>query len=281
MHPLLHDHLRQLGIDPDAVTLQRDGILTFEVSGGKKGFDIWHALATHATSFKAWPVIVDFSDTSGNFKLFPKRLFPSSIPTVQSILDQVRDANPISLLIAAERQSRKMQLEACQQDPKLDQDMLPFLERDPADDILSHRQPAPAFSDWPATPPNRNAYPKSFLNYSGQPFSYCTLAILPTPRAWETPAYLRFGDYNECPPPHVHTAFLRDWHQRVKAVPIIVQHGVIELYIPYPLATPAEAWLFAGEQEDYCSDIISQVYGSKEKLAQALWQSSYWYLWWD
>ena len=43
------------------------------------------------------------------------------------------------------------------------------------------------------------------------------ILLLPTKNSWEAPSYLRWGDWNACPPPEYHVVAPRDWHNRFGA----------------------------------------------------------------
>lgn len=52
---------------------------------------------------------------------------------------------------------------------------------------------------------------------SGKPLDQVHILLLPTNNGWEAPAFLRWGDWNACPPPEYHVAALREWHHRFGA----------------------------------------------------------------
>ncbi|MGB8701584.1 MAG: DUF4253 domain-containing protein, partial [Thermosynechococcaceae cyanobacterium] len=43
------------------------------------------------------------------------------------------------------------------------------------------------------------------------------IALIPTPLSWEVPAFLRFGNWNECPHPEVHVCLMKYWHEQYGA----------------------------------------------------------------
>jgi hypothetical protein len=94
-------------------------------------------------------------------------------------------------------------------------------------------------------------------------------------------ASLGFGDWNECPPPHVHVALHRHWRIKYGAIPIAVSPDVVECFVPTPPSESAELLSLAGEHFSYCSDIVEQGFGSRSKLAASLAGAHSWYFWWD
>lgn|GEM_PF-444190 len=107
------------------------------------------------------------------------------------------------------------------------------------------------------------------------------IGMVPTPNAWQTPAHAQFGDWNDCPPPNVHVAIHRYWHDRYGSEIVSMSHDVVECTVERPPATREEALALATEQYAYCSDIVDQGVQSIERLAAMLMKSEVWFFWWD
>lgn len=107
------------------------------------------------------------------------------------------------------------------------------------------------------------------------------IGLVPTSHSWEAPAYLRFGDWNDCPPPHVHAAMHKRWHERFGADIVSISGDVLECTVATPPRTRDEALVLAREQYAYCSDIVDQGGLSIEALAATLMKSEVWSFWWD
>lgn len=116
---------------------------------------------------------------------------------------------------------------------------------------------------------------------TGKPKPRVHIALLPTDQAWQAPAWLKIGNWNECPPPEVHAAFFKAWHRRYAATVIGVGPDTVEFAVDNPPATLEEARLLAREQFVYCADIVHQGVQSVENLAKVLVGSRNWYFWWD
>ena len=108
------------------------------------------------------------------------------------------------------------------------------------------------------------------------------VALVPTTRSWEVLAYLRYGDWNECPSAAEHTALHRDWHERFGAEVVCVSGDVVEMRVRRPPRDRDAASALAREQFVYSGgDLVFQGYESLRALASALIDAEYWYFWWD
>ncbi len=94
-------------------------------------------------------------------------------------------------------------------------------------------------------------------------------------------ARLRYGGWNECPPPAVHVALQRAWRERFGAVPVAATFDVVECRVPRPPADRDAALALAEAQYLYCPDLVWQGAGSIAALAGGLLNGSSWYFWWD
>jgi hypothetical protein len=108
-----------------------------------------------------------------------------------------------------------------------------------------------------------------------------TIALVPAANAWEVPAYLGIGGWNDCPDPYEQVAILRRWHERYGAEIVGYTGDVVELHVTRPVEDAGEARRLASEQYAYCSDIVDQGIGTVDALAAALVGSIVWYFWWD
>lgn len=107
------------------------------------------------------------------------------------------------------------------------------------------------------------------------------IAELPGEAAWQIPAYLPFGDWNDCPGDALHCAVLRVWQERYRAELAAVTDSSLELWVPEPLTDKAEAKRLAQQQAAYCADIVAQGTGTVRMLAQELLGARTWFFWWD
>lgn len=124
--------------------------------------------------------------------------------------------------------------------------------------------------------------PLSLLDFKTQrPKKTVFIGLIPTSRAYEVPAYHRFGHWNDCPSPAVHTALARDWAAQYGARLIINGPDVIEYEVERPILDRTEAIEMALVHGRYCEDIITQGTGTVEALAASLLGARFWYFWWD
>ena len=106
------------------------------------------------------------------------------------------------------------------------------------------------------------------------------LAKIPVKNPWEIFAYLPFGNWNECPDTPELMAAAKDWFEQYGAVPAAMSHDELEFLLPTPV--PEEkAMDVAVELYGFCPDLDQNEDGSIGSLADALWQSTVWYFWWD
>jgi len=107
------------------------------------------------------------------------------------------------------------------------------------------------------------------------------ILVLPTKNGWEVPAYLRWGDWNACPPPEYHVAALHDWHNRFGADLVGINGDTMNVKVQNGPKDREKALALARDMYGYSPDIVDQGVGSIAALAAELMASPWWYLWWD
>jgi Domain of unknown function (DUF4253) len=120
---------------------------------------------------------------------------------------------------------------------------------------------------------------KDVLSGRVKPEVYLGLARIEKP--WHLPAVVKYGAWNDCPAPHVHCAFHREWQERFGAEITGMSGDVVECAVTNPPTDRETATVLAREQYWYCADIVEQGCGSIANLAATLLNSPYWYFWWD
>jgi hypothetical protein len=135
--------------------------------------------------------------------------------------------------------------------------------------------------DWPEDRPpvHTFAVPRDLLTDAPHP-EVC-IGLVPTREPWQAPVLLRFGGFNECPPPEIQGAFARRWHERYGAEVVSVTIDTVEMHVLRPPAGRAEALQLAREQYLFCQDIVDQGTETIEALAAGLLNGSAWFFWWD
>lgn len=116
---------------------------------------------------------------------------------------------------------------------------------------------------------------------SGLHKSRVLIGRVPTPHAYEVPAFVGYGGWNECPEAQVHVALHARWHSQFGSEITCLSSDVIECTVSRPPATREEALKLAREQYIYCPDIVQQGVETIENLAASLMASRAWYFWWD
>jgi Domain of unknown function (DUF4253) len=115
----------------------------------------------------------------------------------------------------------------------------------------------------------------------GRPLPKVHIVTLPTTQSWEVPAWLRWGNWNGCPPAAYHCAALRDWQARFGAELVAINHDTINIRVKRRPADRAEALALAREHYAYCPDTVDQGMDTIEALAALLLVSDWWFFWWD
>lgn len=116
---------------------------------------------------------------------------------------------------------------------------------------------------------------------NGQLHETVQLSLIPLKHPWEAPAYLGFGNWNECPAPQIQVAVFRNWNERFGAVPACITRDVVECVVAHPPQDEPASMELAAEQWLFCEDIVSQGTQSVRNLAIELWHSPKWFFWWD
>jgi hypothetical protein len=109
------------------------------------------------------------------------------------------------------------------------------------------------------------------------------VALLPTRHGWEVPRLTGFGGWNRCPPPQVHTAMLKRWHERWGADLVCLTRTSLELGLTRPPRTRREALSLAWDYASYCNDGVEAIYqaDSLAGLAAGLINADVVHCWWD
>ena len=116
---------------------------------------------------------------------------------------------------------------------------------------------------------------------SGATLKNVHILLIPAKAGWEVPAFLRWGDWNACPPPEYHVAALRLLHERYGADLVGINGDTINLRAAAPPKSREAAMKLARQLYGYCPDIVDQGVGSISALAATLMSSPWWYFWWD
>lgn len=116
---------------------------------------------------------------------------------------------------------------------------------------------------------------------TGAPRPEVVIGSVELDQPWKLPAYLKYGNWNECPPPEIHCAFHRRWQAQFGSQITGISSDTIECIVLNPPLDPQTALELAWEQYWYCGDIVDQGTVTVSNLAATLLESPYWYFWWD
>jgi hypothetical protein len=114
-----------------------------------------------------------------------------------------------------------------------------------------------------------------------EPRSEVHVAMIPTTRGYEVPAWLRYGGWNECPTDDEHVVMLRSWESRFGVEIAAVSPDTMELVHARPPSTRKALLDLAREQYYYCPDLVLQGLDTLDALAAHLEGSTVWWFWWD
>ncbi len=107
------------------------------------------------------------------------------------------------------------------------------------------------------------------------------IGLIPTENSFEVPAYVSFGNWNDCPSPQDHVGIMRYWNEKYGIEIVSMTFDVMECIVKNPPSTKEEALELAKEQFFYCPDIVTQGAENIVQLAETLLNSRYWFFWWD
>lgn len=131
-----------------------------------------------------------------------------------------------------------------------------------------------------------NVEPSASLNIAFDiikrtPLDELVCLLIPTAQPWQTPAFLGFGGWNECPDDSIQCAVFKYWHERWGADIVAITNDVVETVVARPPSTRQQAMLLAKEQYEFCTDIVEQGTQTLSNLAAALLNAPIWFFWWD
>jgi len=140
----------------------------------------------------------------------------------------------------------------------------------------------PPLGEWPeeaGEPVNEPCVTVDLL--AGQYLPEVTILVIPTEYGYDVPAHLRWGDWNDCPPPEYHVAMLRRWHERYGAELVGLSGDVVSLRVARRPETREAALALAREEYLYCRDSIDQGAETFSNRAAQFMRDPWWDLWWD
>jgi hypothetical protein len=238
------ERLTKHGVDPTSVTGLRgrgDCVAARFTVAGAKAIAVWESLRALAEQTGWWPVILGAQGEVGD------------VPD-----DTLTPAEVIANAAAT--------------------DLAEWLEKRRAEDPEAYEAEE---GRWPSRPPVNDKYSVTEDILASKPHPEVWIALVPTPRCWEVPAYLPFGDWNDCPPDEVHVAALRRYHDDWGAELVCLSRDTMELRVPRRPADRKRAAALAREHFLYCYDLVAQGVESLNALAADRMTSPVWYFWWD
>ncbi len=139
----------------------------------------------------------------------------------------------------------------------------------------------PPHGTWPDGVQGTNSFSAHLEGGDRRGPGHAGIALIPTSRIWEAPAYLRFGGWNACPTAEVQVAAFKSWHERFGAEVFAIAGDTVEMSVTRPPLTREGAIALALEQYVYCADVVDQGTQTIERLAAELLGAPVWFFWWD
>jgi len=136
--------------------------------------------------------------------------------------------------------------------------------------------------EWPEEQAGEGDFTVIFEDTSQQQYKKIIyIAKIPTREAWQIPAYLRIGGWNECPAAAFHVAMAKHWQEKYQAVIVTATYDTMECKVAQPPSDQETARKLAQEQFVYCTDIVHQGAETLNNLAASLKNGKKWFFWWD
>ncbi len=106
------------------------------------------------------------------------------------------------------------------------------------------------------------------------------MAFIPVKHGWQVPAFLRFGDTNDCPSPSVHVCLMHYWHEKYGAELALMEGDSVQMLVARPPQDKETALDLAFEYSAYCPDTLGMA-GSLSDVASYYLKAGRWLFWWD
>lgn len=116
---------------------------------------------------------------------------------------------------------------------------------------------------------------------TGEPKDEIYIALVPVVKSWMIPAFLKIGDWNDCPTAAEHAAIFKYWDDCYGITVAAITRDVIEVEVQRPPTTREQALKLAEQQFIYCPDIVYQGTQTIAALASTLLNGRVWFFWWD
>ena len=127
----------------------------------------------------------------------------------------------------------------------------------------------------------KSEIPISLLHdYREQIHEMATIVLIPTSNSLNAPAFLKFGNFNDCPRSEEHVALLKHWNKRYGIEVMGMNSQSMALRVKNPPSDRDEAYTLAKDLYTYTEGdgVNSQ---SRRGFASTLLNASVWNLWWD
>ena len=249
--PQLAQALSDAGIDPSTVEPLHEGLPEpiFRVTvDGAKAVEVWRQLRDQVEGTGYWPVIMGDENDYEKCEWILDDVAQEVAATGKSGIDEALEA------------ARALDVSAWFAAREVEQAAYGDLE-----DLTG---------EWPQ---GTHAQDTFAIPMHGETI----VALVPVREGWQTPIYLRWGGWNECPSPPEQAAVMKWWGERYGAEVVGMSGDQVEMWVVRPPQDREAALALAHEQFAYCTDNVTQGTQTIQALAAALLGANVWSFWWD
>ncbi len=270
MNTAANEILEQLNLDKRKFKPEKhkSGVWTGPVEGAR-AIKIWRALQAAYPTTGLWPLIRG-EDWRVEGNEDDARAQPRRSPSFAKLLDRE--------LRRAKRDNRPYIKGPIQSMDAVT--LAKAVDRSPANRIEDDDGPSKP-TKWPTRATQAIRFYANRDLESDRILKRVDLSLVQAEAPWEVFEQIGFGGYNACPPPKELCVWFEEWHRRYGALPAAVTAEQVECVVERPPQTRKAAYELAAQQWLLCEDLVSQSVGSVLRLAQCLWRSPTWFLWWD
>jgi hypothetical protein len=262
----MHSLVAQLQkLDVDTSTLQPIHLATGEVFfifsiPRRQAYPLWLTLRNHKTITAHWPLILGTGEDAAFYQQ------DLSDPDLDSVAQIISNAHLLNRHTWFSDRLRELGYAPRHEDPDPD--------RQSIDDA-----PGPWLAE--ITPKWRSWYEMSIFRQSTTDITPVIVALFPTTKCWEAPAWLKYGNWNACPEPEGHILLWHHWYHQFDAEPVALAGDTLEFRVQRPPTNQVAALQLAYEHFAYCPDRTDEDVELIASLAALLLNTSSWFFWWD
>lgn len=252
-------------LDIETSTLQTIDLATGEVfytltAPRFQAYPLWANLRNKSTPLAYWPLILGTED---DLSVHQQDITDSNLDSVVQIISQ---ADQLYRHTWIANRLRELGYASRHEDPDPD--------RESIDD-------APGMWLSEITPKWRSWYEMPIFHQDTSDMTPIKIGLFPTTKCWEIPAWLKYGNWNNCPEAEGHILLWHHWYDQCKAEPVALTVDTLEFRVAQPPTNKHAALQLAYEHFTYCPDRTEEDVRLIASLAALLINTNRWFFWWD